>query len=326
MALFTKNPPVSPWWRIAHAASDKSALSIRQGFSRAANAIEVDAKLLNAEIKRGRYARAADAFDWKGFEGNLAKELESRTMKAAERSAKATAKRLGIKPPSLDSMRATVRARAKATAKQMAKESRTALKESMRRLREQLGRSSAQTASRARQLAGLNRKQASSVVTRLSSLIDEGASPRKRDVATRKLIKGHRRNRSTLVARHEGLTAAEDAQEAAILAAESEGMITGVTQRWVSIRDKRRDPVCARLHGQKVPIGKAFKDPLTGITYMKPPQPHGLCRCGRQYSFRQTAKAKAARELRMDPGLTSISLAFQDASAAGGLARVVMGE
>ena len=294
MAKFTKNPPVSPWWRISHAASDKSILSIQQGFSKAVNAMEVNSKLLRDEIARGRYARAADAFDWKGFEKSLGNELESRTMRAAERSAKATAKRLGIETPSVENMRTAVRGRARATARQMARESREAMKTSLKRIRRDLGRSSAQTASRAKQIAGLNRQQASSVVNRLSGMIEEGASPFKRDAETKKLVKAHRRNRSTMVARHEGLTAAEDAQETAMRAAAEQGAITQVFQRWVSIRDKRRDKVCKRLHGQRVRLGDKFTDPETGLKYDRPPQPHGLCRCGRQYSFKKKAGRRAA--------------------------------
>jgi len=290
--LFAAKAPVSPWWRISHAASDASDLSIQQGFSKAANAIGVDPKKLRDEIARGRFARAADAFDWKGFERDLANELESRTMKAAEKSAFDTARRLGIPVPSNEEIRVNVRTRAQATAKQMAKESRNALKTSMRRLRKQQKNSSANTASIARKIAGLNRQQATSVVNRLGAL-DE-ATPFKRNAQANKIVRSGRRNRARLVSRHEGSTAAEDAQELTIRAAEQQGVIKEVFQRWVSIRDKRRDPICARLHGQRVRLGDSFTDPLTGKKYSKPPQPHAKCRCGRQYTFKKVTRRRAA--------------------------------
>ncbi len=62
-------------------------------------------------------------------------------------------------------------------------------------------------------------------------------------------------------------------------------VISEVKQRWVSIKDKQRDPICARLHGQVVPLGQKFTDPGTGKKYDRPGQPHSRCRCGRQYSF-----------------------------------------
>lgn len=273
--LTVDKTPSDPWWKISHAAADASDLSLRQGFSTAANAIEVNTKKLRAEIKRGRYARAADAFDWKGFEKNLARELESRTMKAAVKSARATAERIGLDPPSNEEIRETVRARARATAKQMAKESRNAMKASLRRLRKDQGLSLKKTTRIGKQIAGLNRKQASGVVTRFNALKD--ATPRTRNAAIRRQIKAARRTRSSLVARHEGLTSSEDAQEATIRAAAEQGVIKEVWQRWVSIPDKRRDPICKRLHGQRVRLGDKFTDPATGIKYEKPPQPHGVC-------------------------------------------------
>ena len=127
---------------------------------------------------------------------------------------------------------------------------------------------------------------------------------------TRKLVKGRRRSRATLVARQESLTAAEDGQEAAIVAAQDQGAIENVTQRWVSVRDRNRDPICARLHGQKVPLGKPFTDPGTSVKYRSPPEPHSACRCGRQYSFRKTAKAKAASELVPSRELISLAERF----------------
>jgi hypothetical protein len=305
MPLFAKKaPPVSPWWTISHSASDSVDLSVQQGVSAAANSIDVDAKLLRREIARGRYARAADAFDWKGYESKLAKELEARTMKAAEKSAAATARRLGVPFDSVD-LQAQVRARARSTARQMAKESRNAMKESMRRIHRQVGESAKDTAELAKKMAGLNRQQANSVASRLAGMSDATAAQRSRE--TQRLIKRGRKNRASLVARHEGLTAAEDAQEATFRAAVDQGAIKEVWQRWVSIRDKRRDPICARLHGQRVRMGDRFRDPVTGKTYAKPPAPHGKCRCGRQYSFRKPG-VRAAMEFMPDPRMERCQL------------------
>lgn len=275
--------PVSPWWKIAHAASAKVSNSVVQGFTRAANAIEVDGGLLEAHIRARRYASAADAFDWKGFRENLAGQLETRTMKAAIESATETAKRLGV-DVDLDSVRRAVRTRARATARQMATESRRAVKDALRRMSRE-GLSPIQAASRAKQLAGLNRQQANSIVSRILSMRDDSLSPARQDAQIRRMVKRSRRNRAKLVSQHEGSTVAEDAQEVAIRAAKDEGAIKNVFQRWVSIRDKQRDPICARLHGQRVRLGQKFSDPATGKKYDKPPQPHGHCRCGRQYEF-----------------------------------------
>jgi hypothetical protein len=176
----------------------------------------------------------------------------------------------------------------------MARETRKAMTKAIRRMKRE-GFSRREIVANARKMVGLNQQQANSVLSRMKKARDSGVGRGKLQREFDRVTARQFRNRGKMTGAHETKIGAEMGQDVAVAHAVDEGEIENPRERWVSIRDGRRDPICKRLHGQTVPLGKRFTDPSTGNSYKGPPEPHMTCRCGKHLMFRKVPAERRAK-------------------------------
>lgn len=281
MAKFVpqKKTPRSPWWRIVHNASDKQDSGLQGSVTRTVT-----------ELRQGKFG-AASKPSWPQFRNSLEGRLSKNMERAAVKSARESAKRLGVSFDE-ETVRNAARQRAKETAKLITAESRKSASLMRKRLRKEgySERTINRTLSRSQ---GLTQGQSNVVVNRMLSAREGGKSVEQQLRAAQKQARISASSRARTVARSEGLAAAQEGQTEVMRAAEREGEIEDVRKVWVTVRDGRQDPICDRLHGQKVKLGTRFRDNSTGRRYSGPPEPHGSCRCGIQFKFRKVRQKEA---------------------------------
>lgn len=260
--------------KIVADAAAKSESAIKASVTNAIKGIKVDAGALTGAYEDGRYAAAADAFDWKAFENKMAADMEAAILKASKSAVKATAGKLDV-TVSTGELEALAKARARQTAAAIAAESREAMKAALSRM----GKADVPTMDAlhtAREISGLSKGQANAVVNRAASMRADGKSKNQIRSEVETLSARNARQRGARVAYFEGKAAAAEGQEATILAAIEAGEIKGADVRWKSKRGPTTCAICRGLHGKKVSVGKSFK--FGGKSYHAPPI-HGSCQC-----------------------------------------------
>lgn len=286
--------PTSEFFQITNVAADKSQERLRSRLAGAVGSVDVNNAALGRALRadRLRIGMVDAAVDWEGFESDLEERLFADIRRSARDAAEATARKMGtrLERGIIDDL---ARRRAREAARLMTKNSRQALFKTMQRLRRE-GFSDAFIRRNVRTFAGLNRQQTTAIMNRMKAMREAGASPAQMERAARRLSTRARQARARFSARQETKIGAEAGQDQAIRQALDNGEIEDVRQRWASIRDKRRDPVCARLHGQVRKLGERFVDPVTGNSYAGPPEPHQTCRCGKHIIFKRARRSGRA--------------------------------
>jgi SPP1 gp7 family putative phage head morphogenesis protein len=132
-----------------------------------------------------------------------------------------------------------------------------------------------QAAGEIRQVIGLNRRQASSLVSYRRGLIEAGRSPGMVDRLSERQYKRLLRERSVTIARTETMRSAVSGSEAIWIEQTARGVIprTAVKQ-WSVVADDRTCHVCRPLDGIIAPVGGTFVE--AGVD--NPPL-HPRCRC-----------------------------------------------
>lgn len=288
--------PASVWWNIANDSAVASQGGLARALGKTLTDLTLNTARLGEMLDRGQVNRVGieSAVNFTKLEAKIEADVLAFNLKAARRAARESARQMGASRVSDAFIERVAQRRARSVARMMSRETRKAMSKAIRRMKRE-GFSRSEILQNARKMVGLNQQQANSVLSRVKALRESGA-PRARLRREFDRLTGRQfRNRGKMTGAHETKIGAELGQDAAVAHATDEGEIENPRERWVSIRDGRRDPICKRLHGQTVPLGKRFVDPATGNSYKGPPEPHMTCRCAKHVLFRTVPEERRTR-------------------------------
>jgi hypothetical protein len=138
----------------------------------------------------------------------------------------------------------------------------------------------AQTRQALRDAAGLNARQAVSLLRYRDQLIRVGANATQVERLARAYSMRQRAYRSALIADTETQIAMNVGQEQLWRVARREGHLKPTVKRvWLTSGSERVCPICRPMHGQTVGLDEPFITP-TGVAVYTPGMTHPKCQCG----------------------------------------------
>jgi len=292
MALHVDKPRADPWWQIIHESSDEVEKPVDNAVKRTISKFQSwSLGEMERRLKKNQQSAAVDAVDWKGFQESLEQELHQRIQRSMKKTARESANKLGLDfDPSDKKLLRAAKLRARKSARLITNESRQALKETIKEYSKQ-GLTPRQIRSRVRPMLGLTRRQAYSLRHQEKLMRAKGASHAQIQKKLKGLSKRYAKQRSSYIARFEGLGASQQGADTVISTAMAEGDIEHVEKKWIrAARDSCQ--ICRRLNGQRVEFNARFIDPKTKKRYDNPPDPHGNCRCGLHYYFKKVPQGQ----------------------------------
>jgi SPP1 gp7 family putative phage head morphogenesis protein len=127
------------------------------------------------------------------------------------------------------------------------------------------------------QMVGLTDRQAMAAMNYREALINSGLTLDRVEALSTRYIQKKLRERATVIARTETLSALNNGIQEAWKQAKREGLLSSDAKKtWITSPDERLCPFCAPLEGQTVPVNERFQ---TGLGDVMQPPLHPQCRC-----------------------------------------------
>lgn len=293
---FVDTPAAEPEWKALHRRADRFVPAFKAPFLEAVEALRtaIDESRVLRFLEVG--ADPTDRLPWDTFtvplEADMRTPIADLTLSAARASVPFAERDLPVRfvkqERALDINFATINAeavnfarfRSAALVREIDASTRQGIREIIRA--GQLGQLDVRGQARAiKQLVGLTANQTRAVLNFSLAQQELGLSGADLERRVERFYQRTLRRRATMIARTETIRSAHHGQDAIWRAAAQRGIldVNRWVREWITALDGRHDPICERLDGTTARLGEAFRDPLTGITYMAPPDPHTGCRC-----------------------------------------------
>ena len=214
-----------------------------------------------ASIERGISGGAkgvVDSVDWAGFESNLRGEYEQRLARAMKEGSKEFQKTFKYKfDPDSPVMKRAIKQRAKELSHKLTMETKKGFRQATKGLFKE-GISRRKTAKELKDLIGLTRREAQSVVNMRRGLIDKGFSQGDIDKRTNPLVQKYRKQRATRIARTAGTDVASAGQNAILKDAVASGDVDKGKVEKVWVISMGACPICEPMAGQVRKVDETF--------------------------------------------------------------------